>query len=173
MSEFTVEGGALFRVKVIGVGEADGKLLAVADRVPATDEQDEAARTPLLPLRSSGDLGQRLWRLEIDEGPPVLVNSGVGDWKAFALDPHFQALVYPEILRQIALWAVRENDNSEEDGDEAAAWRRFLVGLGFDPREAPPDEADQWADEVATAFARKHKFLQKLVVQLDEEAGTL
>ncbi len=176
LPQFSVDGGALFRVKVVGVGESDGKLLAVADRVPATDEQNEAPNAPLLPLRSSSDLGQRLWRLEIDEGPAVFINSNIGDWKEFALDPKFQALVYPEILRQVALWAVRENDNNEEDGDEAAAWRRFLTDLGFDPAEVSLDEpeiAEQWADEAASAFARKHKFLQKLTVQLDTEAATL
>ena len=174
MPEFSVDGGALFRVKVVGVGEADGKLLAVADRVPATGEQDGAARTPLLPFRSSDDLGQRLWRLEIDEGPAVLINSGVGDWKAFALEPSFQALVFPEILRQVSLWMVRENDINEEDGDEAAAWRRFLANLGFDPADVKfdePEQTEQWADDVAAAFARKHKFLHKLNMQLDAEAA--
>lgn len=174
MPEFSVDGGALFRVKVVGVGEADGKLLAVADRVPATDEQDGAARTPLLPFRSTDDLGQRLWRLDIDEGPAVLINSGVGDWKAFALEPNFQALVFPEILRQVALWVVRENDNDEEDGDEAAAWRLFLANLGYDPAEVTgnePEQAEQWANDVAAAFARKHKFLQRRNMQLDTEAA--
>jgi hypothetical protein len=162
LPEFNVPEGLLFRVKVVGVSEADGKLLASGDRIPASGEDDDGNQVPILPFRQSQDLNHQLWRLDIEDEPIVLINSEVGDWKGFALEPRFQALVFPEIVRQIALWALLNKDDAEDKDSATSVWRRFLSNLGYDPVAGPTDDAEQqkyWADEVAEYFASKYKFL--------------
>jgi hypothetical protein len=165
--EFDVADGIRFRLKVVGASEADeGKILAAADGIVAASDETPSGREPLLAFRPA-PLDQRLWKLDISDGawPVVLVNQSIGDWHQFAREPHFQALVYPEVLRQIALWVVENLEDADEPDTPAGAWRRFLKDLGTDPVEdAPPDEeersgwAQDWADDVADKFCRRHRF---------------
>ena len=173
LPEFNVPEGLLFRVKVVGVGGVDGKLLASGDRIPASSEDDDGNQMPILPFRPSQDLNNQLWRLDIEDAPIVLINSEVGDWKGFAMEPRFQALVFPEIARQIALWVLLNKDDAEDKDSETSAWRRFLTDLGYDPVAGPADDAEEqrsWANDVAAAFARKHRFLERIKQLLDSEA---
>jgi hypothetical protein len=172
LTQFDVPDGLLFRVKVVGVGDADGKLLAAGDRIPATADNGEGGQISLLPFRPSSDLGQRLWRLDTDDDPVLLINAEVGDWKGFALQPLFQALVFPELVRQLALWVLDNKDDAEEGESAVAIWRRFLADLGWDPVTNPPGEGEQkqWADDVTAAFTRKHKFLDHMIAVRDTEA---
>lgn len=171
LAEFDVPDGLLFRLKVVGTGDADGKLLAAGDRIPAVTDNDGGARKPILPFRPSSDLGQQLWRLETEDEPMVLINVGVGDWKGFARQPRFQMLVFPELVRQVARWVLDNMDEAEERDGAAAIWRRFLADLGKDPVADPPEEGEeaQWADDVAAAFARKYKFLDRMNALIDRE----
>jgi hypothetical protein len=174
LTEFDVPDGLLFRVKVVGVGDADGKLLAAGDRIRAATDNEEGGRTPILPFIPSQDLDQRLWQLETnDDYPVLLVNANIGDWKGFVSEPYFRALVFPELVRQLALWVLSNKDDAEEGEGPVAIWRRFLADLGKDPAVDQPDEddQDQWANDVAAAFARKHKFLNKLIALTDGEAA--
>jgi hypothetical protein len=171
LAEFDVPDGLLFRVKVVGVGDVDGKPLAAGDRIPAVTDNDQGARIPILPFRPSSDLGQQLWRLDTEDEPTVLINADVGDWKGFAQQPHFQMLVFPELARQAARWVLGNLDEAEEGDGAAAIWRRFLADLGKDPVADPPEEGQeaQWADDIAAAFARKYNFLDRMNALIDHE----
>jgi hypothetical protein len=173
LAEFDVPDGLLFRVKVVGVGDAAGKLLAAGDRIPAATDNEQADRISILPFRPSSDLGQQLWRLDTDPEPVLLINIGVGDWKGFALQPHFRALVFPELVRQVTMWVLANAEDAEESEGAAAAWRRFLADLGKDPAADAPEEGEreQWADDVTAAFARKHKFLDRVIDFINAEAA--
>lgn len=167
LSEFDVVDGVRFRLKVVGTSEAaEGKILAAADSIVATSEGSLSGRDPLLAFRPAL-LGHRLWRLDTSDGawPVVLVNQAIGDWHQFAREPYFQALVLPEVLRQIALWVVENLEDADEPDTPAGAWRRFFKSLGSDPlEEAPPDGDDRagwaqdWADDVTDRFCRRHRF---------------
>jgi hypothetical protein len=173
LAEFDVPDGLLFRVKVVGVGDADGKLLAAGDRIPAVTDNQNGDGTSILPFKPSSDLGQQLWRLDTDPDPLLLINSGVGDWKGLARQPYFQALVFPELVRQAAMWVLANMEDPDENEGAASNWRRLLAGLGKDPVADPPqeDEQEQWADDVAEAFARKHKFLDRMIDLINAEAA--
>ena len=170
LSEFEGAPGILFRVKVVGsTAPSEGKLLAAADRLPATLDDGPTGRVSILPFRPTGDLDQRLWQLDTDdEWPTVLINIGVGDWKSFAQSVHFRALVYPEVVRLVALWVVEHLEDAAEGDGAASVWRNFLANFGVDPVEAAPsgddryDWAREWAEDVADKFARKHKFFDLL-----------
>lgn len=179
LTEFDVAEGLHFRVKVVGVTGADeGKILAAADGLIATSEGDTAGRTALLPFRPA-PLGQRLWKLEATEGdwPALLINESVADWHQFARTPSFQALVLPEVLRQIAIWVVEQLDDAQEEDTPAGAWRQFLSGFGQDPVEVAPDDEDEragwardWAEEIADKFSRRHKF-RDVLAQSEEDSS--
>jgi hypothetical protein len=81
--------------------------------------------------------------------------------------------VFPELVRQLALWVLSNKDDAEEDEGPVATWRRFLADLGKDPAVDEPDkdDQDQWANDVSAAFARKYKFLNQLKALTDGEAA--
>jgi hypothetical protein len=172
LEEFSSPEGLLFRVKVVGVGDAEGKLLAAGDRIPPTTDEEKGGMVPILPFRPSPDLGQQLWQLDIDGEEPVLViNSGVGDWKEFALHPFFQALVFPELVRRIALWVLENEEDAEEGVGAAANWRSLLADLGKDPVQDRPaeEEREEWARDASEAFSRRYKFLDRIIPLIGSE----
>jgi hypothetical protein len=162
--EFESPETVRFRIKVVGTGEDDGKILAAADNLRATTEADEEApQSSLLPTVPDA-LGQMLWRLDFsNDEPKLVVNRDVGDWKGFAMLPTFTALVLPEALRQIVKW-VLENLEMFEEGEETplALWVLFLAEMGHDPRDVDAEdegERETWADEAVDRFARRYRFL--------------
>lgn len=173
LSEFNTAEGVLVDIKVIGVGADDGKLLAAARHV-RPQAGTAGGNDPILPIAPSRDLGQRLWRIELDSRPTVLVNAAIGDWKGFTREPHFQALVYPEVVRHVALWVYKNRDAVEDDDAALAQWHRFLITIGKDVLARPPDEDEEaaWAEDAAAAFCRRHKFLDRILLTITDEEGT-
>jgi hypothetical protein len=160
--------GVVIRLKVIEPGSS-GKLLGAADRLRPTSEDDAGANRALLPFRASAELGGEVWRIEFDTGEPIaLINSGLSDWNSFARSEGFVALVYPQILRQIAEWVMRSQ--SPEDGDEASDWARFIKKLG---RQDWPDPNDEDAiamavDAIVRRFCNLHDFLSMVAMEVQE-----
>lgn len=156
--------GVLFRVRVVSPdGSPTGKLLAEADRLrPRSSKPTEQKRRSLLPL-DSADLNGELFRLDLSEGPVLLVERtlGGGDWRSCARDQLFQGLVYPSVLRQILQHLLSDDWPEEGDPRWERDWARFVESVpGFYP---PPDEdgdQDAWTDAVVASFARQHRFVQ-------------
>jgi hypothetical protein len=182
LPEFDSPEGITFRVKVVGVsGDNDGKLLAAADGLRATTDGEEDSRQSLLPVRPA-DIGQLLWRLDFDDTgfPSLLINKFVPNgWNEFARQPYFRALVFPEVIRQVASWVVENLADALDNPDSPAApWMKyFKVELGQDlsAMAIPSDDeggrqwALEWADEIAEKFSRKHRFLESVGKILGDE----
>jgi hypothetical protein len=168
LTEFASPDGMLFRVKVTSTGDRAGVLLAEADRIPVTDDEEQPDnRIPLLPP-APADLGQEVWQVDAlssASGPLLLVNSRVGDRKAVAASPVFRSLVYPAAMRQV-LWHVYKVDQTRAM-DDPADWRcRWLMfAAALPPATDPPltsEDDDEWEDWISTAvesFARQHQML--------------
>jgi hypothetical protein len=170
LTEFEAVESPLFRVKVVGVGEHSGKLLAVADQLRAKRE-DEGPQSSLLSI-AGAQLGQCLWELDFrDDDPQLLVNSSIGDWKNFAASPMFAALVLPEVLTQVIRWAVGDL-GAVGEGDETprALWVSFITdGLGTDPREADlsdEDDKENFVDDAVKRFCERHRFLDNILQEV-------
>lgn len=170
LEEFDPPEGLLFRVKVLGTGTLEGRILAEADQLKAVDPAEaESGRQSLLPTRGVS-LGDEVWRLAIDDGaqpPELLVNKDLGvEWRTLARSPQFLWFVYPVILRQI-LAAVFEGDLPDPDNTEdwRTRWLRFaqlLPGTGNTPEEgASPEEKEIWIDGVVQAFCRNNRFRER------------
>lgn len=161
LTEFSSMAGVLFRLKIIGTGDAAGRLLGVADGVKPNGDAESAAQKSFVVVRPE-DLGERLWKVDFDEAQPLLlVNSRLGDHQDFVRRSEVAALVLPEVLERILVKAAA---NGEDEDGSGPGWIATALRLGarLAGRQPPPatdDEAlEVWADEAVSAFARRHHF---------------
>jgi hypothetical protein len=164
LSEFDSTAGLLFRLKVVGTGDRDGRLLGVADRLHPSAEFDTIAQQSFVVVRPQ-DLGDRVWKLELDPSQPLLlVNNRIVDHHDFLKRRDVAALLLPEVLSQLLRFAIETGE--EEDG---SGWigTTLRIGTRLAGREAPPsaeeEEVQRWTDEVVGAFARRHQFIDAII----------
>lgn len=179
LEEFDPPEGVLFRVKVIGVGADDGRILAEADQIrPVDPTADESGRKSLLTVRGEA-LGDEVWQLRVDEGsqpPELVVNSELGiHWKTLARDPHLFWLVYPSALREILRAIVRGGVPETDDlADWRVQWLRFAErqpGVGPRPEEADPEAQLEWIEGVVRSFCRANRLREKYQRLFADEGG--
>jgi len=180
LTEFATGDGLLFRVKVTSTGDRTGVLLAEADRLPVRgDEEQPDNRIALLPPVPF-DLGQETWRIDLKgaDGPLLLVNSRVGDWKAVAASPLFRSLVYPAAMRQV-LWNIYKVEEIRTMDDDADDWQHrwlafasALPGAGFPPQTSEDNDWDEWITGAVESFARLHQMLDHYKAFLVTESST-
>jgi hypothetical protein len=156
LGEFPDAAGIQFRVKVT---DPDGRIAAAADRLrPSRPDAGESPTEGLLPFRAE-DLGREIWRLDLDDDNPIVkLNNRLPDWKSVATSSQFRSLVYPQIVRAIALWAL---DRPEPEEGVVADWRSFIGWLGAeldDPPETDETKA-QWANDVVDRFCTQNDLL--------------
>jgi hypothetical protein len=179
LAEFTSREGLLFRVKVTSTGDRPGVLLAKADRIPVSDDEEQPEnRIALLPP-APGELGQETWRVDLTgaNGPLLLVNIRVGDWKAVAASPLFRSLVYPAAMRQVLwhIYKIEETRAMDDLDDWRCRWLAFaatLPGAGDPPLTSEDD--DDWAEWITAAvesFARRHQMLDHYKAFFETEAS--
>lgn len=175
LSEFNDPAGVLFRVKVVGTGEAKGRLLAEADRIrPVEPEGDGGTKRPLLPVAAE-KLDGEVWRLGLETDDPVLfIEKSLGDPVAIARTPAFAGLVYPAVIR-IILGRITASDDydPEEPTGWHSDWLKFAKQICGLAAPAPGDSFEQksdWADSVARDFCRRHDLVSRLASQWEEES---
>ena len=126
------------------------RLLATAEKLRCLGEGSVES---LLPIEST-ELGQRLWRLLIDEDGPVLqCNQRVFPSGASAAEsPPFRTLVIPEALRQVLGYLAKDPELVRTEGTIWQEWATWMKSKGI---EEPPDDQDQrnaWIEESTGRF---------------------
>ena len=118
-----------FRIKLVDETESVGKILAIVDGIsPGSDLQ----RASLLPV-SYRDLGDRIWRLELDGPAPVLevnnnFDSPIAIGEIVRKDPSFLTLVLPAVLRSILEHILYIDGIEDLDGDSwQNQWLKAVV----------------------------------------------
>lgn len=171
LAEFDAPEGVLFRVKVVSTGRTPGLLLAEADRIRPRLMGGQQQPPSLLPVQPA-DLGEEVWRLDLDaEEPVLLVNRRLGDWRATARHPVFAALVFPEVYAQV-LTRLADDDRLTPDDDAEdwyAQWLRqalSIPGVGRPPAER--ELMQEWVRNAVGAFCRQHAFLKLFTDWLEE-----
>jgi hypothetical protein len=163
LDEFDGGDGLRFRVRVTSASESH-RILAEADRIPCRSADGKDRSESLLPIRI-GDLGNEVWRLELDgDEPTLVVNRSVGDGKALARTPEFAALVYPAVIRAIFTRVLLdENHIPEEDEDGwRGMWLKFARQyLGTDEVPDPKENRRQWIDDAAIAYAQTYSLAER------------
>ena len=162
----------LFRIKIV---DKKGRILAGVDRVqPRRTEEEPTGRLCLLPV-DFVDLGQSIWRLELESDWPTLeLNKNVENIREIARsDSAFLTLVYPEVVRQILHEIIIERDHTDPDTDAddwMSGWLRFAIDL-LGKRQLPPSgesepikqEKLKWIEDVVEAFCLSNKVLEKFI----------
>lgn len=168
LSEFADCQGLVFRLKI--VDQNTHRLVASADRINPEIAESDGSSESLLPVRSSHDLGQIPWKLDLsDDRPALVVNADLGDKDSVVSSQNFQSLVFPYVIQQIAMWVI-ELQPDVDDSDEAAAWLDFLDGAGSDSEDLPSEDATmeerlEWADRAVQGFSQSHALVNALVAE--------
>ena len=150
-----------------------GRILAVADKLIPRREADELSnKICLLPV-DFADLGQSIWRLDLEgEWPSLQLNGQIDDIREIARsDAHFLSLVYPEVVRQVFHKIVIEEDHTDAQTDPydwMSQWLTFAQVLGV--KQLPPSGDSEpilqdklkWIDDTVEAFCTKNKILESL-----------
>jgi len=162
LSEFSSLAGLMFRLKIVGTDDSEGRLLGEADRLRPSASIAEASQRSFIVVRSE-DLGQVVWRVDIDEGQPLLlVNSRLGDHHEFLRRKEVMGLVLPAVLQQVLVAAIETG----QDEDDPSAWETQAIRFGerLTATTVPPSEdeesIEEWVEAVVAEFSRKHRFLE-------------
>lgn len=158
----------LFRVKVVGVGDAAGQIIAEADQIKPKSPDDTKNRDPLLPVRTVGNMEDQIWRLSWSAGPVLELNNKEHEIKGLiTADARFKTLVLPQVLRSVLIRILSEDmdgDTETEEGRVAARWLEFADSLypSTPPQVGERDYTaiESWADAVISAFCRRNRVLE-------------
>lgn len=156
-----------FRVKVVDTSSLEGRLLGEADRLrPDTGGDEEGNRIALLPTEAR-DLGDEGWRLEIEDGPLLLVNNRLGDYRQLARTPSFVWLVYPAVLRNVLrhILLVEDHRSTDDPSDWKDQWliaaRLMHRGEDVPSTSADIDTVEEWITDAVAGFCRNHRLLER------------
>ena len=152
LTEIDEGAGVLFRVLVVDASEKVGRLLALADKVaPSGDEQQ---RDWVLPLITE-DLGEAVWRLDAPEGtqPRLVINSRFPGLKQRLIDdPIMMGAILPVAVRD-ALQTLRKADDPEAEW--VSRWRRYIADVaGQETAERILDNGEDDGSEIEDAISR-------------------
>lgn len=164
LSEFDSPDGIIFRLKVIGTGNAAGLILGEADRIrPADREGREEARSFLAVQPAA--LGQVVWRLSFAGPEPLLqINERIADWRSFMRRADTRALILPELYRQLLFNAsTNPSDIEAEDAWQQAVLNTVPAAVGPRPTVDDEEALHLWVDDAVTSFAAKHQLLRVLI----------
>ena len=159
LTEFGTLDGVRFRLKVVSSDPPRGRLLAVADRLVASNETlDRTRRIPLLTVKGH-DLGREIWKVDFTDEPILLINYRLANKHALARSSVFQAMVLPEVLRAILnrILLIDEYRYFEDEDDWAARWLQFastFPGVGSVPEEPDMELDVEWIDSAVSAFCQ-------------------
>lgn len=175
---------AFFRLKIVGTDERGrGRILACADQIrPRKAEEEKAEQESLLPV-SYVNMGEEVWRLDYENGLPVLeVNERLKGTCDIRDDPSFCGLVFPAALKEILSRILLVEKYYDVDGsreDWQCRWLRLACSLPevrelpaggeFEQIEEMVGEYVAWVGEVIQAFCRKHQMTTHLLKQYDQE----
>ena len=158
-----IDASAPIRFRLL-IHEANNpQLIASIEKIrPNNDGQSES----ILPMEPA-DLGQRLWKLYIDDDGPVLqfnlnVFSNAAGTENYL---PFPALVIPDALRQVLQNVSEAPERLDDESDPWYPWGIWLklIGADFPPQDTEDQqEIDTWCNEVVDIFCNKHKFADQL-----------
>jgi hypothetical protein len=158
LKEFDSPDAVLFRVRVTDAGVRRGVLLAEADQIrPTLADDDDSSRIPLLPP-AGGDLGDEIWRVEIEGRPILRINSKLPNWREAARSDQFRALVFPSAFRQVLQYILLVEGYTDTDDPEAwqSQWLLFATSIpGVPGVPKGSEEQREWIEDAASAFARR------------------
>lgn len=160
------------RFRVLLHEKDNPKLRASLENLrPRDDSQSES----LLPMEPA-DLGERLWKLVLNENGPVLQFNSMVFPSAAGAENYvpFGVLVLPEALRQVMEWIAKQPGCLDDEDDPWSAWAGWLDAIGAE--RPPADEDDEsikadWCNRVVDRFCGRFGFASRLHAELLKGTG--
>ena len=164
-----------FRVTVFE--ELTGKIAADVDNINVLDDDSDApSLVDIYPVSLEGPL----WRLEFEAdtseiNPVLLVEKKLfPSGRAAVSDKTFVAMVFPEVMRQIAARVADNRDAlADDDGSWMSLWRDFFDQLnpGSSAEPDADDDKDRWVEQCVKAFCKRPQILRVITSVVDEDKG--
>ncbi len=155
--------------KVVVVAPDNSGLLFGKSNAIRPIQPGESAKS-LLPVRSCSTLGQEVWKLDFgnDDQVELQINDKIENIdQVVAQDPSFRSLAMPEIFRSVLRHAILVDnavlDDDDDKWDQWIALAHHYLGSKESPELSSVstaedvDDALEWVDNVAQAFASSHK----------------
>ncbi|OGT58820.1 MAG: hypothetical protein A3E01_00610 [Gammaproteobacteria bacterium RIFCSPHIGHO2_12_FULL_63_22] len=152
-----------FRILVRKPGEA--RLTASVENIRPKGEGDLESLLPIV----STDLGQRLWRVTIDEdGATLECNSRIfPNGESAQSYPPFRTLVLAEALRQVLQHLAADPERMATEGSVWMEWAAWMPSLGISPNlPAELDARAHWVEESTAAFCDRFSLASDLEASL-------
>jgi hypothetical protein len=167
----TLDASQPLRFRVLIHPAGTPKLVASAENIrPRDDAQSES----LLPMEPA-ELGERVWKLVInDDGPVLQFNASVFPSAAGAENyVPFGSMVLPEALYEVMHEIVEEPGRLEDEDDPWFAWGAWLDAIGAErPQDLDGDEAKRaWCHQAVDRFCVRFGFASRLRLELTRSAG--
>lgn len=172
LTDIPITDRVLYRIKIVDESSLNGLILGYADGLTSTVGDSTGNKIPLLPV-DFNELGHRVWKLEFrDEGPVLAVNTESRIEKIREIvksDSKFMSLVYPEVVRQIAMQIVKGDTFDDQEGsqDWQMQWLKYFknaLGVSESPTRIDDLQMEIWCDEVVDAFCRKKTIINLLMI---------
>jgi hypothetical protein len=165
MSLAGIDESSVLKFRLLVRNENDSSLIASAEDIRPVDVDDQDGES-LLPMLAA-DLGQVVWKLDLDEGlgPTLLFNKKVFPNAAGANNyTPFVALVLPEVMRQILVDLKENASDFDDDGCWRYQWGKMFGDIGI---SLPTDDEDNnWIEETLMVFSEKFSFADDLKLNL-------
>lgn len=160
-----------YRIKIVDNVNKNGLILGFADMQGTLVNDQTGGRQAILPVDFT-DLGKRIWTLDLRANGPVLVaNSSIDNIREkVKSDDIFFSLVYPEIIKRIALEITKSDGFFEEElSGWQSEWMKFfrqvLMQTNVLNSDANEEIIDDWCNDMSDAFARKYDIIQRYSYQ--------
>ncbi len=154
-----------YRVKIVDENAKHGLILGTADIQGIPVDSPHSGKQSILPVDFT-ELGNRIWTLEFRSDRPTLaINSLLNEFgiREKVKQADFFTLVYPEVIKMIALKLTGEAGFYDEDlsGWQAEWMRYFKEVLQQTQMPVQDDEksVEEWANDMSEAFARKSQVI--------------
>jgi hypothetical protein len=156
------------RFRVLVHPEDDPKLVASIENIRPYDDASGESLLPMVPA----DLGERLWRVVIDEaGPELHFNASIFPNAAGAENyVPFTTLVLPEALHQVMRHIADDPELLEDEQDAWFGWAAWLTSIGADlqPESDDDESKEKWCNDVVSRFCVRAAMAARLGKELSE-----
>jgi hypothetical protein len=159
-----------YRIKIVDESSKFGLILGTADIQGTLVDSPHGGKQSILPV-DFVDLGNRIWALDFRIDRPVLtVNSSLNNIniREKIKQEEFFSLVYPEVIKRIALELSRSEGFFDEDfSGWQLEWMRFFREVLMQTQKPIDDDnsIEDWCNEVSDAFAKKYKVIQLYTIK--------
>ena len=157
-----------FRLKVVDASGKEGRIAAVCAKINYRSGED-GGRSPIIPVKTVGSLGQEIWRVVYENGFILELNQEITNIKEIITrDRSVRGVILPEVLRIVLTRILFENlDEESESGpvyEKASKWlelgKSFSGGIEPPPLGGRDHDLDihNWVNDAVRGFCRRHSF---------------